>query len=227
MMRVRIAILLAAGMSAALAAPIPVALVEEISGAPAGVEFMDYVEPGKTIQLGAGGGIVLSYLNSCMRETISGGTVTVGTDQSTVEGGRVVRSKVPCDTGNLALAGDKPGQFAGRIFRSAATANAAGEAQLTLYGRSPILELKGPCTLLIERLDTTTERYLVDVASDHLVHGSFYDFAKWGRELAAGGLYRISLDGQDGQEVVFKIDAHSKPGNMPVVGRLLRLNSPK
>ena len=86
MMRTRIALLaLAAGMSPALAGPIPVALVEEVSGAPAGVEFMDYVETGKTIELGARGGIVLSYLNSCVRETINGGTVKVGTDQSDVQ----------------------------------------------------------------------------------------------------------------------------------------------
>jgi hypothetical protein len=54
MMKIRIAVVaLATGMSPALAAPIPVALVEEVSGAPAGVEFMDYVETGKTIELGA------------------------------------------------------------------------------------------------------------------------------------------------------------------------------
>src|ERR1700730_8806019 len=87
MMKIRIAVVaLAIGMSPALAAPIPVALVEEVSGAPAGVEFMDYVETGKTIELGARGGIVLSYLNACVRETISGGTVTVGTGQSDVQG---------------------------------------------------------------------------------------------------------------------------------------------
>jgi hypothetical protein len=226
MMKIRIAVVaLAIGMSPALAAPIPVALVEEVSGAPAGVEFMDYVETGKTIELGARGGIVLSYLNSCVRETISGGTVTVGTDQSDVQGGRVARTKVPCDPGNLALTGDKPGQFSGRVFRNAAEGTSAVEAQLTLYGRSPLLELKGPGTLLIERLDQTSERYLVDVGTEQLLHGKFYDFGKWGRHLAAGGLYRISQDGQD--ELVFKIDAHAKPGNTPMVSRLLRLNSAK
>jgi hypothetical protein len=91
-----------------------------------------------------------------------------------------------------------------------------------LYGRSPLVELKAPGALLIERLDQTTERYLVDVASEHLLHGKFYDFARWGRDLAAGGLYRISLDGQG---VVFKIDPSAKPGNMPIVGRLLRFGS--
>jgi hypothetical protein len=102
------------------------------------------------------------------------------------------------------------------------------EAQLTLYGRSPLLELNGPGTLLIERLDQTSERYLVDVETEQLLHGKFYDFGKWGRHLAAGGLYRISRDTQDGQEeLVFKIDAHAKPGNTPMVSRLLRLNSAK
>ncbi|HEY7243702.1 MAG TPA: hypothetical protein VH678_07440 [Xanthobacteraceae bacterium] len=231
MMKLRIAALgiaalaLATAVSPALAGPmVPVALVEEVSGAPAGVEFMDYVATGKTIQLGTRGSIVLSYLGSCVRETITGGTVTVGADQSEVQGGRVLRSKVPCDAAKLALGGDRPGQFAGRVVRSVTS---AVESKLTLYGRSPILELKGPCTLLIERLDQASERYLVDVASDHLVRGSFYDFAKWGRQLAAGGLYRISLENDGGQEVVFDIDAHAKPGNTPVLGRLLRLSFPK
>jgi hypothetical protein len=76
--------------------------------------------------------------------------------------------------------------------------------------------LNGPGTLLIERLDQTSERYLVDVETEQLLHGKFYDFGKWGRHLAAGGLYRISRDTQDGQEeLVFKIDAHAKPGNIP------------
>jgi hypothetical protein len=35
--------------------------------------------------------------------------------------------------------------------------------QLTLYGRSPMLELKTPGTLLIERIDQASERQVVDV----------------------------------------------------------------
>lgn len=224
-MKLRIPLLaLAMSVSPAVAGPMPMALVEEVSGATAGVEFMDYVEAGKTIPLGARGSIVLSYLNSCVRETISGGTVTVGADQSDVQGGRVVRTKVPCDGAKLALAGDKPGQFAGRVFRSSSPGSPADQAPLTLYGRSPVVELRGPCTLLIERLDATSERFLLDVASEHLLRGRFYDFAKSRRELAAGGLYRMSLDGQPGQEVVFKIDAQAKRGNTPMLGRLVRLN---
>ncbi len=55
MMRIRIAILAVAGGvvagSVAATAPVQVALVENVSGNPAGVEFMDYLETGKTIEL--------------------------------------------------------------------------------------------------------------------------------------------------------------------------------
>jgi hypothetical protein len=95
----------------------PVALVEQLSGNPAGVEIMDYVETGRVIRLGARQTIVLSYLNSCTREAITGGTVTVGTDQSEVLSGKVERTKVPCDPGQASLAEEVAIQIAGRTFR--------------------------------------------------------------------------------------------------------------
>jgi hypothetical protein len=60
----------------------PAAVVEDLAGSVPGVQFMDYVEPGQIIRLGAHDRIVLGYLKSCWRETISGGTVTVGNEQS-------------------------------------------------------------------------------------------------------------------------------------------------
>jgi hypothetical protein len=72
-------------------------------------------------------------MSSCVRETISGGTVTVGTEQSGVEGGRVFRSNVACDSGNLVLRGDKPGQFAGRNLRGAAASMACADSNLVQY----------------------------------------------------------------------------------------------
>src|ERR1700720_1120972 len=87
-----------------LAAPIEVALVENVMGAPAGVKLMDYVETGKTIQLASSDGIVLSYLSSCVRESIAGASiVTIGIEQSEVQGGRVARSEVACDAGKMVL----------------------------------------------------------------------------------------------------------------------------
>jgi hypothetical protein len=229
MINTRIAILaVAAGMmvgSAAPAAPGQVALVEDVTGNPAGVALMDYLETGKTIALGPRDSVVLSYMSSCVRETITGGTVTIGTDQSDAQGAKVVRTKVPCDAGKMVLTSAQTSQFGGRIFRSASPANGSTQdpsPRLTLYGRSPIVELKAPGPLLIERIDQAGERHMIEVRAEHLLHGKFYDFAKSGRNLAAGGVYRIS---GGGQEIVFKIDSTAKPGGTPIMGRLLRLGT--
>src|SRR5688572_17977428 len=79
-------------------AQLAVAIVEDVRGKPVGVEFMDYVSPGKVIQLGPKDSIVLGYMKSCWRETITGGTVTVGAEQSSVQSGAVARTKVACDS---------------------------------------------------------------------------------------------------------------------------------
>src|SRR5690349_7142881 len=92
------------------AAQSPVAVVEEITGTVPGVQFMDYVEPGQVIRLGAHDRIVLGYLRSCWRETINGGTVTVGNDESDVAGGEVTRAKVTCEGGKMMLSAELAGK---------------------------------------------------------------------------------------------------------------------
>src|SRR5271166_1564649 len=115
MMRIRIAILAVAGGVAAglvsAAAPLQVALVENVTGNPVGAEFMDYLETGKIVELGPRDTVVLSYMSSCVRETITGGTVTIGTDRSEVQAGKVARTTVPCDAGKMLLAADQAAQF--------------------------------------------------------------------------------------------------------------------
>jgi hypothetical protein len=223
--RIRIPVLVVAGGvaagSIAASASIQVALVEDVTGKPAGAEFMDYVEIGKVIQLGQHDGIVLSYLSSCVRETITGGTVTIGAEQSEVQSGKVERTKVPCDPGKMLLQSDQSTQVGGSIVRGMPSKNTS--AWLRLYGRAPIVELKAPGTLKVERIDQENERYVVHVTNELLLNGRFYDFAKWGRNLAAGGVYSMSFGGE---EIVFKVDPSAKPGNTPIVGRLLRFRFP-
>ena len=73
------------GFAGSATAQAPVAVVEEVQGNVTGAEFMDYVVPGKVIKLGQGASVVLGYMKSCRRETISGtGTVIVGEDESKV-----------------------------------------------------------------------------------------------------------------------------------------------
>jgi hypothetical protein len=118
--RARLATLALAGAmavaSAAAAQPIEVALVESASSNSSGVEFMDYVQAGQIIRLGPQQTIVLSYMSSCLRETITGGTVTVGTYWSEVRSGEVWRARGQCDTGKMVLTGAQ-NHIGGRTFR--------------------------------------------------------------------------------------------------------------
>ena len=199
----------------------PVAVVEEVKGKPSGVEFMDYVAPGKVIKLRPKDSIVLGYMTSCWRETITGGTVLVGAEQSTVrEGldrtrqGRLRRGRPVC------CCRSKTREGAGTDFRSLSNSRSAVLPQVTIYGLSPILEVKGPGRLVVERLDKQGERHEVMVGKNSLLRGRFYDFAKTGKALTPGASYLARLGGQ---EIIFNIDPGAKPGATPVIGRLVRL----
>ena len=103
---------------AATADPFKVAMVESITGNISGIEVMDYLRTGQVIQLRSDQTIVLSYEASCVRDTITGGTVTVGIDRSQVLSGEVRRSGGPCDAPKMVLT-SAPGEIAiaGRSFR--------------------------------------------------------------------------------------------------------------
>jgi len=199
-------------------AEVPMAVVEYVEGRLPGVEFMDYVAAGKVIRLGPRDVVVLGYLKSCWRETITGGTVTVGTEQSDVQGGKVERNQVKCDGGRIQLSAEQAVQSAGVVSRGLNLTAAGPEPQVTLYGRVPIIEVKGAGTLLIERLDQPDERFEIPIDSRQLVRGSFFDLARANRVLAAGALYRAKFAAR---EIVFKVDP-AAPASAPIVARLLR-----
>ncbi len=213
-------ILLKGVSTVALAAGMPVAVVEDVTGSPPGIQFMDYVDAGQVIHLGARDTIVLGYLKSCWQETIAGGTVTVGAEQSEVQGGKIDRAKVPCEGGKMQLTAElaKSGAM---VFRDRPhLTKKALHPEFTLYGLSPVVEVKLGGTLVIDRLDQPGEHHEVAIGAAQLVHGSFLDLAKAGVVLSAGGIYRATAGGQ---QMVFKIDPNAQPGDAPIVGRLLRL----
>src|SRR6516165_11983327 len=102
--------------SDAAAGPIEVALVESANGNSLSVESMDYVRVGQIIRLGPHDTIVLRYMSSCLRETITGGTVTVGPDWSEVQSGEVLRLRGECGVGKMVLTGTHT-PAGGRIVR--------------------------------------------------------------------------------------------------------------
>jgi len=99
---------------AAAADPFEVAVVESISGNSSGVAFMDYLHLGQVIRLSPHETLVLSYKASCLQETITGGTVTVGLDRSQVRSGEVQRSVGRCGEGKKVTDAQS---VAGRTFR--------------------------------------------------------------------------------------------------------------
>src|SRR5580704_14828453 len=77
----------------------PVAIIEDVQGTIDGAEPMTYVSMGTELLVPAGATLILGYLKSCTRETIEGGHVIIGADQSRVEGGSLMRETVECDGG--------------------------------------------------------------------------------------------------------------------------------
>jgi hypothetical protein len=184
---------------------------------------MDYVAAGQVIVLGPQDRIVLGYMRSCWRETITGGTVTVGEERSAVERGEVERTRVACDASRAALGARESTQSAATVFRSLRKEPPpARPPPPTLHGRAPVFEVgDARGVLLIERLDLAGERLEVVVAAPALVRERFVDLARTTVVLAPGASYAVRLGSRQAE---FKVDADALPGDTPVVGRLLRLD---
>ena len=211
-------------VTATAAAQSPVAIVEDVSDRAAGVEFMDYVAKGKVIKLSGGGKLVLGYLKSCWRETISGGTVTIGDDQSEIQGGTAERVKVACEAAKMQLTAELASKSGAMAFRDMPKNTRPSLTQLrpqfTLYGQAPLVEVAKGSTVVIERVDKPGERYEIDGNAVKLVRGSFYDFAQDNKNLVPAGVYTAS---SGSVKLLFQVDPDAQPGQTPAAGRLIRL----
>jgi hypothetical protein len=220
-------LVMACAWSHSVLAQPPAALVEEVQGQVAGLEAMDYLVAGRTFQLGPDETVVIDYLNSCVREKIQGGTVTIGAKQSAVQSGAVERETVDCDAGKMMTTSRQELDNAGYIFREIGAANdrlpkvqRAPYPQFTLYGLSPLIELHGSGPLVIGRIDKNGEYINLDIHQDELERRRFLDFAIGGKSLTAGGVYGARWKNR---LTVFRIDQAALPGQAPILGRLLKL----
>ena len=195
----------------------PVAIIEDIQADDSQLSFMDYVSEGRTIQLGKNGKLVLGYLNSCRRETITGGTVTIGPLQSKVNKGQLLREDVECDGGNAKLSGQQAATSGALAFRGSAKPKIGlAKADLTIYGTAPVIRVKqSNANITIERMDKRSKRYSYHLEAKHI------DLADKKVSLALGGLYRISL--KDGSSKTFKVDKYAEMGKISIVSRLIDL----
>lgn len=82
----------------------PMILVESVSPPIPNVSPMTYINAGTTIDLGQSTVLVLDHLNTCVRETITGGVVHVADPVSQIANGTFKNARLACDGGNLASA---------------------------------------------------------------------------------------------------------------------------
>jgi hypothetical protein len=132
---------------------------------------------------------------------------------------------VACEGGKMMLSAELAGKSGAMVFRQAPKPQAVAAVphpEFTLYGLSPVFEVRPPGKLVVERLDQPGERHEITVTERELVRGAFLDFAKSGVALTPGGVYRAKLVDQ---QIVFKIDPDPKPGEAPLVGRLAPLQA--
>src|SRR5258705_4621402 len=182
------AVVVFAGLTGPASAQALIDVVEVVQGTVTGVEFMDYVVGCKVMKLGPNGAVVLGYMKSCWRETITGvGTVIVGAEESMVHLGQVKANKVACDSTHSRLVDRQVGESAATVVRSM-DGKVSTSPQFTLYGLSPVVETTGRGRLVVERLDVKGERYDVDLTPASVVRGKFYDFAKTRTTLKPGGI---------------------------------------
>jgi hypothetical protein len=196
----------------------PAALVEDVSAGVTGVDAFDYVPAGKQVQLGGAGKLVLGYLASCVEETIVGGTVTVGSEQSTVVGGAVQRKTVPCAGKPMQLSDEQSGKSGGLVFRRPPSANTTtapappADRPRVIPSAGPVISLPKPGRLTLARIDEKAAPLVLDLPAKPV------DLGKRGVHLVPGGTYRASYGTN---AIVFEVDAHSTGETSPLA-RLIR-----
>ncbi len=100
----------------------PAAMVEQISGEQDDLSTFDYLYPGRVIDLGSDGSLVLVYFQTCLRERILGGKVTVRNHESSVQGSiRLSRSPAGCIQDDRQLHHDDQRASAAMVFRGQAS----------------------------------------------------------------------------------------------------------
>ena len=169
------------------------AIVEEFDAGSASISAMDLLVEGDSISLGKDGRLVLGYFRSCLRETIVGGSVTIGAYKSKVVGGKRAVEQVTCDAGTVDSSARKSATALGAVFRDPRKRRRLPKPDRTLFGISPIVGVVQSSTeLTIERLDTPGQASIKISVSRPTI-----DLGKQGIKLEPGGLYFIS-DGATG-----------------------------
>lgn len=193
----------------------PVAIVEDVQAKAAGVEIMDFLHAGQKITLAKGESMTIGYMDSCRRESIKGGHITIGDKQSQVSNGMVIREDVECDGGQAKLTGQQGAKSGALAFRGGSPSVGLQGAKSNIYGSSPVIILSKPNQhIVIENMANKADRHELNVKGSHI------DLADHNIELVAGNVYQLQAGEQS---TTFKVVAPAEPGKAPLISRLVRL----
>ena len=161
------------------------AIVEDASGSLT-VGLFDVLKEGDEVDLGESGVLTLGYFSSCVSETIIGGRVVVGSRQSEVFDGDVVRTTVECDGGNVMLSESQQAQSGADVFRD--ETQKQKNAEYVSFSDQPILIFSEPIkSLRIRRVDDDGIDKIIDI------DGAVANFEVLGVQLSVGGIYQVRI----------------------------------
>lgn len=185
----------------------PVAIVEE---APehTGVAFMDYLDAGAAFELAPAEKLIVSYLKSCRRETITGGRVIIGFEKSAVKGGQISRDEVDCSGRGVKLAPSQAQESGVVVYRETDEYAALAAS----YGTQPLFAPIEDGQLIIQRVDAFEQ------PREAQATGSRLDLQALNISLTPGGIYRLRGPTAD---FLFAIAPTAKAGHVPLISRLI------
>ncbi len=188
----------------------PMILVESVSPPIPNVSSMTYIKSGTTVDLGHSTVLVLDHLNTCVRETITGGLVHVADPVSQIANGTFKNARLACDGGNLASAA--VASQGGVVYR------ALGDP-LLIRSTTPLFVAATAGTLVIAKEGDEASPKIQLQIPDNGRRGPFaLDLAKIHAPLDPGTAYRATMGDR---HVIFRIAPGAGGDNVPALQRIV------
>lgn len=200
----------------------PAGLVEAVSAA-SGIEVMDYVYAGQSIDLGAKGSITIAYFESCVVDTIKGGRVTITAARSEVSGGQVSSKPMTCQGAKPVIVADasEAGAGAKRVtpFAAAQWYEQVSKSRLPTF-KWP--SAGGPAQVTVSYLDARPERLVWQENAAK----AFVSYPKTAPALEVGRPYRVEVRTPTRtMAAIFSVDPALDVSDN-AVSRLVRVEAP-
>jgi hypothetical protein len=192
------------------------AIVESVEPSRDDIRALDLLAAGTVIELQAGDQLVLGYLMSCTREVITGGTVTIGENESAVAGGQVERAKISCD--GTVDADSAAGSNEAAVVAIRSLGAEAADGLRVVPSAQPVFlladgEMPADPSLTIQRLDREEAPIRVSL------FGRTLDLKVTGMKLSPGGIYSASCGDR---KIGFKIAENAGLSQVVTLQRTLR-----